>query len=128
MISLHRRLRACGVPPGEVREIFSRSQGPGGQNVNKVETCVHLVHEASGLSAKAADSRHRETNRRIAWQRLVEAAEARLLKQEQARRALAAKKRRQLAQRAPATKAKMVLEKRHRAEIRAARRFQSADD
>lgn len=118
-----RRLRVCGIAPEDVREYFTRSPGPGGQNINKVETCVHLIHQATGLSSRAADTRSRAANRTLAWLRLAEAAESRLRQSRQQTLALAAKKRRQLARRSRASKAELVRQKRHRASIRAHRRI-----
>lgn len=43
------------IPQGEIRFVFSRSEGPGGQNVNKVASRVELVFDintSNSLSAK----------------------------------------------------------------------------
>ena len=125
--TLLQRLRNCGIEPEEVREMFARSSGAGGQHVNKVETAVRLVHPPSGLEVNASESRSREMNRRVAWLRLAEAAERGQREKMQSARALAAKKRRQLARRSRASKQKLVEHKRHRSKIREQRRWQDAE-
>ena len=49
-----------------------RSGGPGGQRRNKVATAVRLLHQPSGLSAHAQDSRSTQENRLRALRRLRE--------------------------------------------------------
>jgi len=49
-----------------------RSSGPGGQNVNKVESAVRALHVPSGLQVAVSDSRSQLQNRKLAVERLKE--------------------------------------------------------
>lgn len=51
------------IPENDLKIEFSRSSGPGGQNVNKRETAVRIVHITTGLSAQASGKRSQEQNR-----------------------------------------------------------------
>jgi|688.fasta_scaffold518975_2 peptide chain release factor 1 len=56
----------------EVTRQYTRSGGKGGQNVNKVETCVILTHTPTGTQVKVQDKRTQKENEEIAWNRLEE--------------------------------------------------------
>jgi peptide chain release factor 1 len=56
----------------EVDTKYCRSQGPGGQHVNRTESCVLLTHIPTGLQVKCQDTRYRHQNEQIAWERLTE--------------------------------------------------------
>lgn len=51
------------IPPEDIRIEFSKSGGPGGQNVNKRETAVRIVHLPTNLSVHVTTERSQEQNR-----------------------------------------------------------------
>ena len=58
------------LDPNDVKESITTSQGPGGQNVNKVATAVHLIHEPTGIEVRMQDTKSQAQNREKAWKLL----------------------------------------------------------
>lgn len=56
----------------EIRKSYIRSSKKGGQNVNKVSSCVQLTHIPTGIQVKVQDTRDQYKNEQIAYQRLID--------------------------------------------------------
>lgn len=69
--ALIKKMDELGIHESDIDEKFIRSGGPGGQNVNKVATCVQLKHLPSGITVKVQKDRTQGVNRFLARRSLV---------------------------------------------------------
>jgi peptide chain release factor 1 len=58
------------IPESDVKMHITTAQGPGGQNVNKVATAVHLTHIPTGIEVRMQETKSQQQNRQKAWQLL----------------------------------------------------------
>ena len=119
---LAQRMAALGVRESDIEETFVRSGGHGGQNVNKSSTCVMLLHRPTRLQVKCQTTRQQGLNRWMAWRLLLDKIEKLRTDQVSAEKARNEKIRRQKRGRSGRAKAKMLADKSHHADKKAARR------
>ena len=121
-IQLAQRMAALGVNEADIEEIFVRSGGHGGQNVNKTSTCVVLLHRPTGVQVKCQSTRQQGLNRFIARRLLLDKIEALKNGFVAAERARIEKMRRQKRKRSKRAKERMLADKAHHADKKAFRR------
>lgn len=100
-----------GLKEADFEESFVRSSGPGGQNVNKVSSCVWLRHRPTGLEVKCQRERSQALNRFLAKRLLVEKIELFHLGRESKKIQAIEKIRRQKRKRSRRAKEKMLASK-----------------
>src|SRR5580700_1963331 len=118
---LAQRMAALDVREADIEESFVRSCGHGGQNVNKVATCVMLLHRPTGVQVKSQATRQQGMNRFIARRILLDKIEEKKNGFVAAQRAEIEKIRRQKRRRSRRARNKMLDDKSRHADKKAAR-------
>ena len=116
------RMQEAHVDEKDIDENFVQSPKKGGQNVNKVATCVCLVHRPTGIRVKCHRRRTQYMNRVAARRILVHKILAERRQYERQRDAQKARQRRLKAKRPQKVKEKILASKRHRSEKKDLRR------
>jgi peptide chain release factor 2 len=70
------------IPPEDIRIETSKSSGPGGQNVNKRETAVRIIHIPTNIAVHVATERQQEHNK----QKAIEILASKLYKRDEENR------------------------------------------
>ena len=124
---LAQRMATLCVSETEIEESFVRSGGHGGQNVNKVSTCVMLIHRPTGVQVKCQETRQQGLNRFIARRLLLDKIEAKKTGFVAAQRAEIEKIRRQKRKRSRRAKNRMLADKSRHSKKKSARRPVATD-
>lgn len=109
------------VNPGDILESFIRGSGHGGQKINKTSSCVLLRHQPTGIEVRCQKHREQSSNRLSAYKLLILKIEEKIKGIESDRAKKIFKLRKQKRKRSKRAKEKMLSDKHHHGEIKAAR-------
>jgi protein subunit release factor B len=118
---LEAELARLGVRTEDLEESFIRSSGAGGQNVNKVSSCVVLLHKPTGIQVRCQKERSQLMNRFWARRLLVDKLKEKILGEQSRKQSEAEKIRRQKRKRSKRAKEKMLENKRFHGQKKANR-------
>ncbi len=121
--SLLDKMTRLGIKEEDIKEKFIRSQGKGGQKVNKSSTCVYLKHIPTNISVKCQQERYQGINRFLARRLLTAKIEAIILKEESEEKKRIAKIRKQKRKRSKRAKEKVLKDKKKQSEKKASRSY-----
>jgi peptide chain release factor len=125
------RMQALGLREQDIDEQFIRSSGAGGQNVNKVSSCVVLHHRPSGIRVKCQKERSQGLNRFLARRLLLDKLEAAIKGAASAEQQRIEKIRRQKRKRSRRAKQRLLDAKHRQSEKKSSRasvRFEPFDE
>ncbi len=125
---LREKLDSLGIYEKDIEESFVRSRGRGGQNVNKVATCVHLKHIPTGTEVKCQKARTQGLNRYHARVLLYKKIEHAVNRDESEEATRIARIKRQKRKRSKRAKEKMLEEKHHTAQKKKDRTYSYEND
>jgi len=120
--TLKAKMASLGINEADLEEIFMRSGGKGGQNVNKTSTCVYIKHKPTGIKVKCQVERSQVLNRFLARRILVNKIESLILGKKSEARKEIEKIRRQKRRRSKRAKEKMLRDKKIHSEKKELRR------
>ena len=119
---LREKMQRLGLRESDFTESFVRSGGAGGQNVNKVSSCVWLKHLPTGLEVKCQRERSQALNRFLAKRLLIEKIESLHLGAASEKRRIVEKIRRQKRKRSRRAKERVLESKKLHAEKKSLRK------
>ncbi|MBI4650081.1 peptide chain release factor-like protein [Candidatus Desantisbacteria bacterium] len=125
---LKKRMEELGIFEKDIVEKFIRSQGKGGQNVNKTSTCVHLEHIPTGIKVKMQRERVQSLNRFLARRLLIEKIENNFFKEKSEKQQLIEKIRRQKRKKSKRAKEKILRDKKIQSIKKESRKTVSSND
>ncbi len=126
--ALREKMDDLAIYERDIHESFIRSQGKGGQNVNKTSTCVYLKHLPTGIEVKCQKARTQGLNRYHARLLLYNKIDRLIKGKKSAEEQRIEKIRRQKRRRSKRAKEKILAEKRLKSVKKAGRSFRYGPD